>query len=165
MCLTTDSVTRYITPDWNYLPSLGAWFSLLSLPTKALDIPRSLTSGCAIVCWFSRGWTDQPSVTRSKPHVKRLGVVSSLQAHAQTIRAWPCRDDLKYYVIVMKYYCRVDDFVLVFVSSNSTMPSADSVFQKRSLVSMDLCFFYKKRPLYGLWASFLMKWMEVAPSS
>ena len=45
-----------------------------------------------------------------------------------------------------------------------TMPLADSIFQKSSLVSRDLCFYFKKRPLYGLWASFLMKWREVAPS-
>ena len=44
------------------------------------------------------------------------------------------------------------------------MPSANSCFQKSWLVSRDLCFYFKKRPLYGLWASFLMKWTEVAPS-
>ena len=27
-------------------------------------------------------------------------------------------------------------------------------------MSRDLCFYFKKRPLYGLWASFLMKWTE-----
>ena len=31
-----------------------------------------------------------------------------------------------------------------------TMPSADSCFQKSSLVSRDLCFYFKKRPLYCL---------------
>ena len=35
---------------------------------------------------------------------------------------------------------------------------------KRPLVSRDLCFCFKKRPLYGFWASFLMKWTEVEPS-
>ena len=43
------------------------------------------------------------------------------------------------------------------------IPSADSCFQKSSLASRDLCFYFKKRPLSGLWASFLMKWTEVAP--
>ena len=43
---------------------------------------------------------------------------------------------------------------------NRNMPSAE-----RSLVSRNLCFYFKKRPLYGLWASFLIKWTEVAPSS
>ena len=41
----------------------------------------------------SRGITDHPRVTRSNPHVKRLGVVSSLHEQAQTIRAWPCLED------------------------------------------------------------------------
>ena len=45
------------------------------------------------------------------------------------------------------------------------MPSAESCFQKSLLVSRYLCFYIKKRPLYGLWASFLIKWTEVAPSS
>ena len=44
------------------------------------------------------------------------------------------------------------------------MASADLCFQKSSLMSRDLCFYFKKRPLYGLWAAFLMKWTEVAPS-
>ena len=34
-----------------------------------------------------------------------------------------------------------------------------------SVKGLDLCFYFKKRPLYGLWASFPMKWTEVAPSS
>ena len=34
------------------------------------------------------------------------------------------------------------------------MSSADSYFQKRSLVSKFLLFYLKKRPLYDLWASF-----------
>ena len=32
-------------------------------------------------------------------------------------------------------------------------------------MSRDLCFCFKKRPLYCLWAFFLMKWTKVAPSS
>ena len=48
---------------------------------------------------------------------------------------------------------------------NRTIPSADSCFQKSWLVSRDLCFYFNKRPLYGLWASFLTNWTEVATSS
>ena len=58
--------------------------------TKALEIPISVKPSAD-----SRGWTDQPSVTRSNPHVNKFGVVSSDQAHAQTMRAWPWRDDLQ----------------------------------------------------------------------
>ena len=46
--------------------------------------------------------------------------------------------------------------------SNRKMASADSCFQKSSLVSRDLWFYFKKRPLC---ASFLVKGTEVAPSS
>ena len=86
-----STISHHLQKNSSHFPSLGAWFSLLSILTKALEIPISKVAFSA----DSRGWTDQPRVTRSNPHVNRFGVVSSDQAHAHTIRAWPCRDDLR----------------------------------------------------------------------
>ena len=66
-------------------------------------------------------------------------------------------------IVIKEIHMKIRAFQSVVF--NRPMPSADSCFQKSSLVSRDLCFYFKKRPLYCLWAFFLMKWTEVAPSS